>query len=99
MSRMTGLHFAVAHDDAASIAQAEQGSHDKVLASIRPRGRRITGVVWHHYDAQAARTVLASAVKAGVMGTDDEAELLAKLHEFAPAVLITAEADYERWQA
>lgn len=92
---MIGMHFAVAADEERSIALAEKGAHDLVIESIRLVGRRTSAVVWHHYGAAEARVVLDFAVRAEVMPAENAKDLLAKLEEFAPAILITAEAEYE----
>jgi hypothetical protein len=99
---MIALHWGVCHDDPAARQWAEQATHDAVIESIRQVGRRTSGILWRHYKPGPARQVLEAAVRAGVCSSEHRDSLLAALDEFAPAVLVTAEAEYEpaqRWQA
>jgi hypothetical protein len=99
---MIGLRWAVCEDTPRARAAAEKLAHDGVIASIARVGRRTSGVVWHYYDPAAAAVVLAAALRAGVVDEATRTALLLALDHLTPAVLLTAEAEYEpaqRYQA
>lgn len=95
MSRMIGLRWAVCEDTPRARATAEKVAHDGVITSIAKVGRRTSGVMWRYYDPVVAAVVLDAALRAGVVDETTRTALLLALDRLAPAVLLTAEAEYE----